>query len=94
MEREDEGRRAYRIVGRVQGVGFRWWTRRTAAELGLDGWVRNEMDGSVVVHASGAPEALARLETALRSGPGGARVDRLESIAPGGIFRQGEFRID
>jgi len=75
-------RRAYRVVGRVQGVGFRWWTRRTATALGLGGWARNEADGSVVVHASGSSEALDRLEEALGRGPVGGRVDRLEAISP------------
>ena len=45
--------RAYRIVGRVQGVGFRWWTRRTAERLSLYGSVRNLTDGSVEVHVTG-----------------------------------------
>jgi acylphosphatase len=94
MERESEDRRAFRVVGRVQGVGFRWWARRTAIELGLHGWVRNESDGSVVVHASGGSEALARLAEALRRGPTASRVDRLEPIPPVGSFRAGEFRIE
>ena len=94
MESEGEGRLGFRVVGRVQGVGFRWWTRRTAVELGLHGWVRNESDGSVVVHAGGPPEALARLEGALSRGPSASRVDRLESIPPSGTFLPGEFRIE
>jgi acylphosphatase len=88
------GRRAYRVVGRVQGVGFRWWTRRTAAELGVGGWVRNEVDGSVVVHATGTPDALQRLEQALGRGPLGARVDRLERIAPDAGLQVGDFKIE
>lgn len=94
MNIEGEGQRAFRVIGRVQGVGFRWWTRRTATDLGLHGWVRNERDGSVVVHAGGPVEALARLEEALLRGPTAARVDRLESILPAGPIRAGEFRID
>ena len=94
MEGEEGGRRAFRVVGRVQGVGFRWWTRRTAVELGLHGWVRNEPDGSVVVHAGGPEAALSGLEDALRRGPTASRVDRLEPIEPSGAFRVGEFRIE
>ena len=94
MNNQAEGRVGFRVVGRVQGVGFRWWTRRTAMELGLHGWVRNERDGSVVVHAGGSSEALARFEDALRRGPTASRVDRLESIAPAGSIEPGEFRID
>jgi acylphosphatase len=96
MEGEKEGlsRGAYRVVGRVQGVGFRWWTQRTACALGLGGWVRNEPDGSVVVHAVGTPGAIRRLEEALLKGPMGARVDRREEIAPLGVLEPGEFRIE
>jgi acylphosphatase len=90
----DERRRAFRVVGRVQGVGFRWWTRRTAVELGVGGWVRNEGDGSVVVHAVGSADSLGRLEEALRRGPMGGRVDQLESIPPAGALEMGDFLIE
>ncbi|HEX7117257.1 MAG TPA: acylphosphatase [Longimicrobiales bacterium] len=67
--------RAYRVTGRVQGVGFRWWTRAQAEALGLRGTVRNCADGSVEVVAGGAADALERLRSALAHGPPGARVD-------------------
>ena len=63
-----------RITGRVQGVGYRLWATRTAAALGLRGWVRNRSDGSVEVLATGAPDAVAALVEACRRGPLGARV--------------------
>lgn len=72
---EDHGIRAYRVTGRVQGVGFRWWTRMEAEALGLRGTVRNCEDGSVEVIASGAVADLDRLRSLLRQGPPGARVD-------------------
>ncbi|MBM4183404.1 MAG: acylphosphatase [Gemmatimonadetes bacterium] len=72
--------RAYRVVGRVQGVGFRQWTHRTATRLGVSGTVRNLPDGSVEVRAHGAAEVLSELETALRRGPIAARVDRVDGI--------------
>lgn len=75
---ESEGRR-YRLRGRVQGVGFRHFTRVTARRLGLDGWVRNEPDGTVTLEVGGDPEGLDRLEEELRSGPRAARVDDLET---------------
>lgn len=92
--RDLEVRRAFRVTGRVQGVGFRWWTRRTAAGLGLGGWVRNESDGAVEVHAVGGPEALEALAAALLRGPTGSRVEGCEEIAPVGDLELGDFRIE
>ena len=65
---------AFRIEGRVQGVGFRWWTVAEAERLGLDGWARNRADGSVEVLAIGEPAAIEALERACASGPPAARV--------------------
>lgn len=67
--------RYFLVKGRVQGVGFRWFVHREAAELGLRGWVRNTDAGHVEVVASGDPEILAELKTALRKGSRGSRVD-------------------
>jgi acylphosphatase len=57
------------VHGRVQGVGFRWWTRARALELGLAGWAANLDDGRVEVVAEGARTACESLLAALR-GPG------------------------
>ena len=57
------------VRGRVQGVGFRWWTRCRALELGLAGRAANLDDGRVEVVAEGPREACERLLAALR-GPG------------------------
>ena len=57
------------VRGRVQGVGFRWWARARALELGLVGHARNLADGRVEVLAQGDPEALQRLEELLREEP-------------------------
>ena len=46
------------VKGRVQGVGFRWFVHREAAEIGLRGWVRNTEDGHVEVLAAGEPDQL------------------------------------
>jgi acylphosphatase len=63
-----------RITGQVQGVGYRLWMTRTAATLGLRGWVRNRKDGSVEALVTGAPEAVAAMIEASRKGPIGAHV--------------------
>ncbi len=88
-----EDARAYRVVGRVQGVGFREWTRRTAERLGLVGSVRNLPDGSVEVHASGSTESLRLMEEALPRGPLAARVDRVESLPPDAAMPKSGFRV-
>jgi acylphosphatase len=49
------------VTGRVQGVGFRWWTQNTARALGLAGRVRNLSDGGVEIIAQGEPDAVRRL---------------------------------
>lgn len=77
---KSEGWRCH-VHGRVQGVGFRWWTRRLAMRLGVAGWVRNLSDGSVEVTARGDVEALERLHSALRRGPPMARVERVDMFA-------------
>jgi acylphosphatase len=69
--------RRYVVGGRVQGVGFRFFTQETALHQGLTGWVRNLPDGRVEVWVEGESEAVVRMERALRTGPRGARVDRV-----------------
>jgi acylphosphatase len=63
------------IRGRVQGVGFRWFVHREAAELGLRGWVRNTDAGEVEVVAAGDAETIAELRAELHKGSRGSRVD-------------------
>jgi acylphosphatase len=67
------------VFGRVQGVGFRNLTQRRARRLGLTGWVRNELDGSVQLVAEGPRAELDILERWVRAGgPPDGRVDRCE----------------
>ncbi len=65
------------VKGRVQGVGFRWFVQREAAEIGLRGWVRNTEDGDVEVVAAGEPDQLEDLLKALGQGSRGSRVDKV-----------------
>ncbi|MFD1149368.1 acylphosphatase [Saccharothrix hoggarensis] len=63
------------VRGQVQGVGFRWWTRSRALELGLVGSAANLRDGRVEVNAEGSESACRDLLAALRSGDTPGRVD-------------------
>jgi acylphosphatase len=63
------------VKGRVQGVGFRWWTRARALELGLTGSATNLDDGRVQVVAEGPEPAVRALLDLLRSGTAPGRVD-------------------
>lgn len=85
--------RGWKVTGRVQGVGFRWWTREMATELGLSGTVRNCSDGSVEVIASGSAEALDRLEALLGDGPRYASVGSVTRMKPGHEISAGGFNI-
>ncbi|GAB2637422.1 acylphosphatase [Nocardia goodfellowii] len=62
------------VHGTVQGVGFRWWTRSRALELGLTGYARNARDGRVHVIAEGPRAAGEKLLGLLRSGQTPGRV--------------------
>ncbi len=68
-----------RITGRVQGVGFRHFTMQQARRLGVDGWVRNESDGSVRVVAEGPKDALDQFLDRLKKGPSTARVESVKA---------------
>lgn len=82
-----------RIRGRVQGVGFRYWTQDEAERLGLAGWVRNEPGGSVKALLSGADAAVAEMLERLREGPRGAVVSKVEMLPPGVQDVPADFRI-
>ncbi len=70
--------RSYRIHGRVQGVGFRWWTRSQALRFGVSGTVRNCPDGTVEVQVRGPIAAVEAMRRQLRKGPPGAWVEGVE----------------
>jgi acylphosphatase len=98
MSLEAEGasgveRAAFVVRGRVQGVGFRWSTVRRARDLDLEGSVWNRPDGGVEVHARGSADALAALASWLGEGPAHAKVDRVETIAPGAPAEGPGFQV-
>lgn len=69
------------VSGRVQGVGFRWSTRAEAEHLALTGFARNLADGTVIVEAQGAPDAVAALRDWLGHGPPSATVTGVDHTA-------------
>jgi acylphosphatase len=74
---EMQAKRFY-VSGRVQGVGFRFFTERIAESLGVSGYVRNLLDGRVEVYAMGSAEQMDALRDALRRGPRMAAVHRVD----------------
>lgn len=65
------------VHGGVQGVGFRWWTRCRALELGLTGYAANQADGRVLVVAQGRRGAAEKLLQLLQGGGSPGRVDKV-----------------
>lgn len=66
------------ITGRVQGVWFRGWTQKQATSLGLQGWVRNRVDGSVEAVLAGSCDQVEEMIDRCRSGPPLAKVIDIE----------------
>ena len=71
-------RRRVVVHGRVQGVFFRDSTRRLALELGVNGWARNTLQGTVEAVFEGRQEAVEQVVEFVRRGPRGARVERVD----------------
>jgi len=69
------------IIGRVQGVGFRYFVTWRAQAHGLRGWVRNRRDGSVEALLIGESDAVAAMIEECGHGPSSARVDHIEKFA-------------
>ena len=93
MAAEAESRK-FKVRGRVQGVGFRWFVEREAKTLGLFGWVRNNSDGSVEVLATGTSDQLSALRSRLQQGPRAARVDKVEEAEAKPVVGLNTFRIE
>lgn len=81
------------ITGRVQGVGYRDWAIATGRRLGVTGWVRNRLDGSVEALIVGNETTVGRMIEACRRGPPMAEVDEIDvdpvdlDIMPEGFTR-------
>lgn len=81
-----------RVMGRVQGVGFRYYTEKKAKEIGLTGYVQNQPDGSVLIEAEGQEHQLFEFINWCHKGPQWARVQNViqSEMPPVGYDR---FRI-
>lgn len=77
------------VSGRVQGVGFRYFTQQQAVKLGLNGWVRNRWNGTVEVTAEGTQEQLETLLQAIRRGP---RTGTTQEVKSSWRAATGEFQ--
>ncbi len=83
----------YLISGRVQGVGYRAFTRQLAEELKLKGWVRNLADGRVEALVIGSEDLLKAFEARLGQGPPHGRVDSLVVSAWDGPAPLARFEV-
>jgi len=81
------------VIGRVQGVGFRYFVLREAMRIGLEGWVANEGDGSVRCIAEGSRERLETLLGRMQDGPAAAIVDRVSVAWMPATGTLGSFRV-
>lgn len=70
--------RRYFVSGRVQGVGFRWFSQKSATSLRISGYARNLSDGRVEVYAMGTPEQLNEFAGLLWKGPDRSDVRTVE----------------
>jgi acylphosphatase len=82
------------VRGRVQHVGFRHYASAEAGKLGILGWIRNNSNGDVDVHAEGKPENLKKFLSWLRKGPPYGRVDDVSVnwLPPDGTYKR--FIVD
>ncbi|OQY10939.1 MAG: acylphosphatase [Marinitoga sp. 4572_148] len=73
----------YRVYGRVQGVGFRWFVNKIAESLNLKGYVMNMPDGSVEIWAEGNENELEKLKSFIIKGNGFSKIEDIkEEIVP------------
>ena len=81
------------VEGRVQGVGFRYFTLEQANKLGLTGWVRNRWNGTVEVVAEGTRADLERLLETLRRGPRAYTTSGVKFDWQAGMGEFARFRV-
>jgi acylphosphatase len=83
----------WRVSGRVQGVGFRWFVLLAARRLEIEGDVRNLPDGRVEIRSRASDSRLQEFRSVVLEGPSGARVDRIERYEEREEFPRDGFQI-
>jgi acylphosphatase len=83
-----------KVTGRVQGVGFRFFTEHNAKLLNIKGWVKNTRDGGVLAIAQGSSENMKLFLEKLRTGPPLSRVDKLDVVRNNILEEFSNFRIE
>ena len=78
LDVENAVRKEITVSGRVQGVGFRFFTQQTAINLRITGWVKNQSDGSVIMEVQGTPQQLDALTSRLKQGNGYSKVVQMK----------------
>jgi acylphosphatase len=68
------------VTGRVQGVGYRYFAVQKAIEIGITGWVKNSVNGSVIIVAQGIEEEIKTFIDYLYLGPTRSRVDQISKV--------------
>ena len=81
------------VTGRVQGVGFRWWAKQVAEELGIAGWVRNSADGRVELMVQGSEDLVDVFVAKLAGGPPMAAVEDVRLVEAVPELALSEFSI-
>lgn len=66
------------VHGRVQGVGFRFYTEAQASDLNIKGWVKNNRDGTVEIDAEGEDKQMAHFLSAVKTGSDAAKVTNVD----------------
>lgn len=69
-----------KVIGRVQGIGYRRWATDAARKLNLSGWVRNVSDGSVEIMVQGSQESTNQFLKQCLKGPAFAMVLGIQPI--------------
>ncbi|WP_390404861.1 acylphosphatase [Lacticaseibacillus jixiensis] len=86
--------KSIRVTGRVQGVGFRWMTKRVADQLKIRGFVQNRLDGSVYIEAKGPAVNMAKFTAAIKASPTpSGRVATYEEHLLTKDFPMREFKV-